>query len=191
MPVEFMNLINQTENDDPLFVSMIRLVMDETLRLNQPGEVYLIQIDNWFDYKWLEFSGTVLHEIAVWLRKLTIPPFHPSRVVNQSYFRASTHAPTTYETALSKSLHIVQQSSSNLRRALSQISSSGAFVWYSGSTKTSDRGSLMVYTIVNDEASAWYAAFIKDQEWRIDRLKGISRREFIELMSLPNAAHGI
>jgi hypothetical protein len=191
MPIEYMNLIKQKENDDPLFLAIVERVLRETLRLHQSSEVYVVQIDHWFDYKWLEFSGTVMHEIAVWLYKLTVPPFHPSRVVSQSYFRAATYTPTSYEAAPSAPLHIVQQSRSNLRRALSQISPSGAFVWYSGSSNNSDRGSLMVYTVANEEARAWYASFIKDREWSVGKLKGISRREFMGLMELPHITHGI
>ena len=191
MPIEYMKLIKQTENDDPLFLATVERILNETLRLHQPSDVYVVQIDHWFDYKWLEFSGTVMHEIAVWLYQLTIPPFHPSRVVSQLYFRAATHTPTSYEVAPSKPLHIVQKSRSNLRRALGQVSSSGVFVWYSGSTKHSDRGSLMLYTIVNGEARAWYASFTKDREWRVGQLKGISKQEFIGLMELSNATHGI
>jgi hypothetical protein len=173
-----------TENGDRNFVAIVEQVLNNTLQLYYPAEVYVILIDNWFDYKWLKFSGTVMHEIAVWKYKLTVPPFHPSRVVSQSYFHASNTVPIYYEAAPSKPLHIIQHSNNNLHRMLEQISLSGVFVWYS-SSKHSDRGSLMPYAIDEENANAWYASFRKDEEWRLDKIKGITRREFIRLMEQP------
>ncbi len=184
MPLESLIVVNETEHDDPRFVAIVERTLNETVRLHQPGEVYVIQIDNWFDHKWLEFSGTVLHEVAIWKSELTLPPFQPARIVSQSHYRAANPSPPLYEIMPSRALHITQQSSRNLRRTLKQISLSGVFVWYSSATKSTKRGSLMIYTIDNKDANARYASFVKDRDWIINKVKGISGQELSKILEL-------
>ena len=69
-----------------------------------PEELWIIQIDNWFDHKWLRFSGmggvaspfrvgglvTPYDSVKVefYQDKVTFPPFTPNRVLGQwSYTR--------------------------------------------------------------------------------------------------------
>ena len=61
------------------------------------------------------------------------------------------------------------------------MSSSGLFLWYSGETEKIDRASLMVYAVQVDKAVPWYASFVKRDEWRLNKVKGISRVQFAEM----------
>jgi hypothetical protein len=64
------------------------------------------------------------------------------------------------------------------------ITSSGIFVWYSYVSEHSDRGSLMVYLSEEGRGSAWYASFTKNTDWRMGKMKGISKRELTDLMTV-------
>jgi hypothetical protein len=67
----------------------VERALNNVLGRSPPSEVNVVQVDGWFDYKWQRFSGTVMHEIALWRNKLTVPPFHPSRVLSETCFRLS------------------------------------------------------------------------------------------------------
>jgi len=51
-------LVNATETDDPTFISSVNcLTYGLVSRQGAPNELWIIPIDNWFDHKWLRFSG--------------------------------------------------------------------------------------------------------------------------------------
>lgn len=45
------------ETDDPQFVTLLNSLVRGLIEEAKPQEVWIIQIDNWFDHKWLRFSG--------------------------------------------------------------------------------------------------------------------------------------
>ena len=180
----FINLTPQSQPTavtDAGFIPIVERALNNTIRRARPAEVYVVRVDGWFDYKWQEFSGTVMHAIAVWRYELTLPPFHPSRILSQEYYRMRSDR-AAYEPAAAGPLHISQPSSANFKRTVSSVSSSGVFVWYSHTDADSDRASLMVYTVDADRASGWYAGFTRTNEWRLAQVKGISRKEVEELV---------
>ena len=187
MPVEYMITLEPRENIDDSFVAIVEQILDNTLQLHQPSDVYVVLIDNWFDHKWLEFDSNRNDSDAFgWRVKLMLPPFEPSRVLSQSYFQRHPSTPSFYEASSSNPLHIL---SSN--RSLAQICSSGAFVWYSYVGNRSDQGSVMVYVNNDGKGSAWYASFKKNPDWQINKMKGVSKRELTELMTTAVTSPGI
>jgi hypothetical protein len=188
MPGQYMITLKPKEDIDDTFVAIVEQILRGILQLHQSEEVYVVLIDNWFDHKWLEFDSTRIDGDEVgWRAKLMLPPFEPRRVVNQSYFQRHYSASLRYEACESSPLHIL--SSSN--RSLAQIGSSGAFVWYSFVSSRSDRGSLMVYLNRDGKGAAWYASFIRNPDWQLNKVKGISKREVTELLVAPVTADGI
>ena len=177
--------LGETTGGDSGFAQIVERALNNVLEHSRPREVYAMQVDGWFDYKWQQFSGTVMHEIAVWRDKLTVPPFHPSRVLSERCFRLSPNW-RTYDVASPKPLHIHQASAENLKRTVRDVSSSGVFVWYSQVSKDSDRASLMIYTVDAGDASGWYAGFTRKDEWCLAQVKGISRGAITELLSSGN-----
>ena len=178
MPVEYMIKLEPTENIDHHFVGIVERILNNILQLHHPAGVYVVLIDNWFDHKWLEFNSNKNdNDASGWRHKLMLPPFDPSRVLNQSYFRARNSSSLLYDASSSNSLHIGIS-----RRSVGEINLSAVFVWYSYVGENSDRGSLMVYLSDDGRGSAWYASFTKNTSWHVGNLKGISKREFTELM---------
>ena len=88
-----------TKNDDVDFVRLLQSVVEGILGEAKSGELYVVTIDNWFDRKWLKFSGIGVVPFKVpaymnredalgefWQDNVTLPPFSPKRVICQNYF---------------------------------------------------------------------------------------------------------
>jgi hypothetical protein len=172
-------LESPAEIDRP-FVAIVERILNKTLELHHPEDVYVVLIDNWFDHKWLEFeSSRTDNDASGWRNKLTLPRFEPSRVVSQSHYGANPSNSTLYETSESHALHILAD-----RRFLDHFCSSGVFVWYSLVGPRADRASVMVYINSNGRGSAWYVSFTKNEDWNVNKMKGISKRELTDLMTV-------
>ena len=120
-------------------------------------EVFIIEIKNWFDHKWLKFSGigrvpfrlspqdshpqVALDEF--FQDKITFPPFTPNRILRQQRHHWGDLKPKhhIYDTQRR------QLSSWNLQKRVTQYANSAVFIWFSSGTKSNDRGSLMIYEV--------------------------------------------
>jgi hypothetical protein len=45
------------ETDDPGFIAVLNSLVQGLISNRAPEELWIIQIDNWFDHKWFRFSG--------------------------------------------------------------------------------------------------------------------------------------
>jgi hypothetical protein len=190
--------IEVNDTDDPGFIASLNALVLSYTKSHLPEQVWIILIDNWFDHKWLRFSG---NGAIAWQReiggitlnrfgldqwdavkaefhrdKLTFPPFSPSRVIGQrSYVR---QAQDYVEAALPTLLHRTQRSrsESNLNRRIQNLTGDGCFVWYSGNTVANGRGSVMVYNVIADSGDCWFAAFTREQcSWTVTSTVGVDR----------------
>ncbi len=184
-------------NDDPQFVELVSHVISSCINDSAPEEIFVMKIDNWFDHKWLNFSGKgrvgffwSLHPSdpdtaldAFHQDKITFPPFTPKRVIEEYYFlrdeggvySPSTRAPYIHERKLAPS-------SKNLHRRVADFAGSAIFIWFSSNTKSNGRGSIMVYEARGSRVHTWYVAFSKDEEWRVVQTRGITREQVQSFM---------
>jgi len=169
-------MIAPTDNDDPRFIALASRLLNTALISQHPAEVYLIRIDQWFDAKWLDFSGKAIGAVSVWHEPTTVPPFVPNRVQAETHFTAAADSKTFVPSAAAP-LHRQQPSSKNLTRSISRISPDGIFFWYSDSTLQLDRGSLMLYRTSGDQVFSWYASFHRNPTWQLARHRRISPAE--------------
>jgi len=163
--------IHITPEDDPVFVRIIESITNSLVLDISPQIVVIIQIDNWFDHKWLDFSGKILGALGIWRKELTIPPFNPNRVKNQIVYKLGESG--NYIEQEATLLHTLQKSSENLNHKLKNATDSGLFFWWSSNTKTNSQGSLMVYSQIDDKSSSWFVAFDRKTEWSINKTEGI------------------
>jgi hypothetical protein len=185
------------KTDDPRFIELLNALVRGLISRYAPEQLWIIQIDNWFDHKWLKFSGmgTVAFkwgELMNWYGtakeefhqgKLTFPPFSPNRVAGQwSYVRADDHY---MEAPLPLLPHSTKRKPSrrNLHRRIQNFSRSACFVWYSANTSANGRGSVMVYTVAADQVECWFAAFNQTNEWKLHVAKGASRNYIQQLLN--------
>ena len=166
-------------NDDADFLALVDCLAGNLVRQFQPKDLYLIRTNNWFDHKWLGFSGKGL--VGVWKQRLTIPPLVIKRVLSQDVY-AFEESDKSHQLVNAPPLHRVQLSSNNLIRFIDRVSKSGIFVWFCGGTEQSGLASILVYSTRGDSQSSWYASFRKSESWQLNKVKGFSSREILHLM---------
>ncbi|MHC4526015.1 MAG: hypothetical protein ACYSU8_10860 [Planctomycetota bacterium] len=168
-----MTIINlsPTPEDDPGFIRLINKIINSVILKLNVTQVTIVQIDNWFDHKWLRFSGKFLGGIGIWKKELTLPPFNPNRIKHQAVYHLTGDG--KYEEIKTPAIHIWQQSDQNFKRKVSEISDSGVFVWWSSNTIKNGKGSLMVYSRIGSESTSWFVSFEKDDSWFFNKAKGI------------------
>ncbi|MEM6516596.1 MAG: hypothetical protein AAF688_10475 [Bacteroidota bacterium] len=74
-----MRLLKEKNNDNPNFILNCEKIIQNRIELWKPNDIFVTRIDNWFDQKWMEFSGTIMAGLSIWKAETTIPPFHPNR----------------------------------------------------------------------------------------------------------------
>lgn len=52
------------ETDDPYFIALLNSIVQKLADRTMPDEVWVVKIDNWFDHKWLPFSGISVLSIS-------------------------------------------------------------------------------------------------------------------------------
>ena len=190
--------IGVNDTDDPAFIESLTSLVLSHANTRLPEQLWIIRIDNWFDHKWLRFSGygsvasqrevggMTLNRFGLdrWdsgkaefhRDKLTFPPFNPSRVIEQCSYVRQGH--DYLEAALPVLPHPTQhrRSGSNLNRHIQNVTGNGCYVWYSGNTVANGRGSVMVYNVTADSGECWFAAFVREEcSWKLTSTKGVDR----------------
>ena len=172
--------LRPTKNDDPQFVQLLESVVEGILGEAKSDDLYVVAIDNWFDHKWLKFSGigVVPFEFPAFMNSedalgefrqdnVTLPPFSPKRVICQGHFhkQGAAYIESDRPSLIHKQER--QRSEGNLNRRIVDISESGTFVWYSSNTLVNARASIMAYTIKKTQIEAWFAAFRNVNGWKL------------------------
>lgn len=188
--------LSTNATDDPQFVELVAHILDQLVLKGRPAGVFVIEIDNWFDHKWLNFSGkgrvafngglpepdTALDEF--FQEKVTFPPFNPQRVVAEWLFAPDPNG--EYLPSLDGPLihrRRFESSANNLHKRVTDFSRSAVFLWFSSNTKSNRRGSVMVYEVNGSVVQTWFVGFAKNGEWEISQTKGIGRGVAVELLS--------
>ncbi|MGA8366894.1 MAG: hypothetical protein ACLQMT_01675 [Candidatus Acidiferrales bacterium] len=180
--------LRPTKNDDSQFVRLLQNVVEGILAEAESDDLYVVTIDNWFDHKWLKFSGigVVPFEFPAFMNRedalgefhqdnVTLPPFSPKRVVCQSHFHKQGAAYIETDRPILIHGQERQRSEENLNRRIESVSESGTFVWYSSNTVVNARASIMAYTTKKAQVEAWFAAFRNVNGWKLHLTKGINR----------------
>src|SRR6186713_3059208 len=119
------------DRDDRRFLGIVKRLLDQVP--DEIRDLWIVRVDNWFDHKWLRFSGkgrvpfddprpshpgVALDEFSQ--DKLTFPPFSPRRIVRQDLW---TFGPSERSGAL---VHprVRQHSAANLHRRVADFSDS-------------------------------------------------------------------
>jgi hypothetical protein len=167
------------KDDAPEFITIVNTVIWNMVFQYDIGEVVFVKIKNWFDHKWLNYSGKTVvtsndlfYDASlenVWRDKITIPPFNPNRVIYSRFFRIKDTGNRKVEKVINK----YRISSDNMHNRISDYTSDGLLIWFSSNTKVNQKGSLMIYRSQNDEVQTWYAKIENINGWKISKSKGI------------------
>jgi hypothetical protein len=183
-----MRLIENIEvHPDREFLEIVEQIISTVVEQSGVKELFLVEIENWFNYKWLHYARKFL--IPIWTHTAMVPPFPPARILSERQFRRALGADQFARDAGRERLHAMVERSFRERRfqKITDVSQSAVFVWYSSNATANKAASLMVYVAAKDRVHAWFAAFRKDGEWRLDLTRDIRREAVLELMS-PNPA---
>jgi hypothetical protein len=181
-------MIRIEQSDTDAFVTWLARVVNGVVALSEPAAVHIVELDHWFDQKWRGFSGKALGAVGRWGSELTVPPFHPHRVLGEHHF-TQDGGPGQYTVVTeAPKLHRDQSSSENLQRRMSLVAPETACFWYSGDVAAAGRGALMAYLPDAEDYSAWYVGLARASgTWRPVTLAGIGPSE---LAQLEEAASG-
>ena len=168
---------NAAPDDDPEFVKLVSRLISGAVAIHQVPGVRVYMIDNWFDHKWLGFSGKALGAIGVWANPETIPPFVSNRVVQQWRYEHDELGDGYHLIDNGRDIHRQGSSAANLQRRVRQIVPASALFWFSGNTSVNGRGSLMAYLPVEHDHWPWFLAFVRNGDWKINRRKDIHQNE--------------
>ena len=175
--------IQLTKDDDPRFVALVRRSAAASVCSFHPADVFVVRINHWFDHKWFAFAGKLYGKLSFHKpQRLAIPPFIPGRVVSEEAFTLRVDR-ATYNKSVRQSLHRYQHSGENLSRSIGDVSNSAVFVWFSGDSAHTEHGSLMVYGVQGETQHGWYASFHRGADWKLNKVRGLSRAELIYIIS--------
>lgn len=181
--------IKTQEGDAVEFIQQVNSILESLADDLYVGEVVFVKIKNWFSQKWLNYSGkSIVHapwasllgpgrpeeaSTSVWLKSITIPPFHPNRVISSRFVRVKD----TGNKRIEKTAHGYRRSTETGRHLVKDYTKDGLLLWYSSNTLVNQKGSLMIYISQNDQVKTWYAQFENIGGWRITKTKGINMDE--------------
>jgi hypothetical protein len=179
-------------NDSQEFIDIVNTIATSIAFQEGTNEISIVKIKNWFDHKWLNYSGYGvipfesggLFEIDAakepkWNDNITVPPFNPNRIIwEKSYFMNGQ-----INNTFLRNLHKNQSSHNNLNNRIISKSKKGLFIWYSSNSEINKKGSLMIYITNFNEIKTWYASFDKKIDWKISKTKGIPTKELIRKLN--------
>jgi len=169
-----------TDGDDPGYVELASQIVDGALTSFGASDVFLVQIDNWFDFKWLGWRSRRNEA------QFRVPMFTPNRVLRELHFVYRKDCGIWESVEMRKPLHTFRPGRTSLAEPLDRYARSAAFVWYSGRSLPDQRGSLMFY-LAGAEGYAWYASFRKAESWTVTDVRQITKRELESFAALGRA----
>ena len=132
-----------TEDEDAAFLALVQRIVNGAIAALGVHEAFLVQTDNWFDWKWLGFGSRGERDVS--LTRLGIPFFNPNRIRSEKHFVWDASGSRWTAESLGTPLHIRRPYSLRSGRPLDRWSEFAAFIWYSGNTAINRAGSLMLY----------------------------------------------
>lgn len=173
------------------FINNLNKIVGKLIDQFGINEVCIIKIKNWFDHKWLNYSGKSVVEFRgggglidsslnnEWREKITVPPFNPNRILSEYFYRMEATDNKIFE----RNLHKTKDSNDNIHNRISAYTKNGIFVWYSSNTEINQKGSLMIYIVQADEVKTFYVSFVNNNDWKINQTKNISATELENILS--------
>lgn len=179
---------DNTDAED--FKEIVNTIVSNLIETFNPDEISIVRIKNWFDHKWLNYSGKQILKYDTkthpsipfvlepyWNKEITVPPFNPNRVLSESGHRKKGTNNALFE----ETLHKFQWSTENRNNLISRRTKNGLCIWISSNSEINRQGSLMVYQIKDSEIQSWYASIEENDDWKVTKTKGIDKNQ-IHLM---------
>ncbi len=184
--------IKAEEGDNSNFIDLVNGIMEAIIFQYSVKEIVYVKIKNWFDHKWLNYSGKTVvpfdfggletqSEVALkntWRDKISIPPFNPNRVIYSKFLIKQN----TGNQKIKKAIHQFRSSNDNIHNRIEDYTSDGLILWFSSNTETNQKGSIMAYRVQENQVYTWYATVENRDKWKIMKTKGIRLDELKSYM---------
>jgi len=198
---------NLEGNPDSEFLETVDTVAAHVMDEMDCRDLFLVQIDNWFDHKWLGFSGMgrvpspfpFLSMIppnadqkdrfysvpaSFWKKAITMPPFTPNRILSRTHFqRRHSGDFIRCKNLLPQRQEGSMRGTVNSARRIQEISDSGVFLWYSSNASQNGAASILIYISTANGVWPIFVSFRFKAGWRVHLTKGIPREYFDNLLS--------
>lgn len=184
-------IVKPSPSDHRTFLAAVNELLARLVSEYQPEKLFAIRLSKWFDHKWLRYSGkgrvhfpsgypfidTALDKHSQ--SKLTLPPFNPKQVTTEQHWQRRDDKGYARCSPRGNWVHrrVLEHSSSNLHRRVRERWSSAVLFWFSSNTVQNQHGSVMVYVVLPELESTWYASFRQATSWHVERVKGIDKEE--------------
>jgi hypothetical protein len=161
--------------DDQDFVAVTNRITIALVSKSSPERIVIVRVDNWFDRKWLGFSGMYFRYASVSRKRLTVPPFNPNRILEECHYLKSNDSWELVkpEQPVHRGIPLTMPTQRYLDREFPET----LLIWVSGKTMANGRGSYMAYVPTPDGWWSWYSGFKKTEGWSIGVVSGIGRVE--------------
>lgn len=188
--------------DDPGFLEIVELFVWQFSAGLKPEDLFVIRVDNWFDRKWLGFSGKVPHTFTygdglvafagtqpIWSRKgapseTTFPPFVPNRIVRETHLKAADG--WVSRTSHSERVHSLEKvpSRTNLDRKILSLFKDALFIWFSSKSEANGRGTIMIYHVGDGNRGGFWSSYLRKERWQVDRALYVDRDFLVRQLAL-------
>ena len=182
--------IKTVSEDDEGFMDGMNRMFSQIVSRYAVRDVFLIRVNNWFDEKWFAFAGNVrevycelpeqeIHNVRnVWeYKNVVIPPFVPNRIDKQFHFNYEDETLVELgENARLVHPPVLKRSIKNLKNRIMDFCQPGLFMWFSSRSAPNGRASVMLYQTRENDVGGWYASFVRDDSWHIDKTLNIDKK---------------
>ena len=125
-----------TENDDASFLQIVCTVIRKVVIGVEPDDCYVVSLDNWFGHQWLLWPDQYPWANGTTHERTPVPCFNPARVIAQQHYVRMADSAEYILATENESIHGYDGwYPRKAHRWLSDFSTSGVFVWYSGGNR--------------------------------------------------------
>ena len=188
--------LTRDDSHDPPFLDLAERVINGAAAIASADLLHIVRIDSWFGDRWYSFAGKTRGAVGVHSPgTLTVPPFHPHRVVSEARYRRGCPAVSV---PFRDPLHGHRSSESNLYHSFGGFgriwTAPVVGGWFSGNSAATGHGSVMAYTRTRGGTTGWYAGLERRGDWRVVKLVGVDPRHWSMLLAgdpvCPRSAAG-
>lgn len=193
--------------DDPGFLEIVEFFV-WWISHDKKDDLFAIRVDNWFDRKWLGFSGNVPYTFSygggvpdfattqpIWkgLGKraaTTFPPFVPNRIVRETHLKTADG--WVSRTGNPERVHPLEKrrSEANLDRKILSSFKNAAFIWFSSRSEANGRGTIMLYSVRDEVCAGFWVSYLRKDRWQVDRTICIDREVLVRQLARLSEEEG-
>ena len=166
--------LSSNDTDARGFVERADQLVAGAVALAAPARVFVVQVEDWFDHKWLNFGGKIDRREARGGEQFVLPPFHSHRVVSERLFRRDGAGEAYTLEANPPALHATISSGGSTTQQRRQVADGALYAWYSSGSAESGRGAVIAFVPGNGTYWNWYLSLQLGTPWRVVRRRGIS-----------------